>query len=159
MDAIETTVDLAPAAAEAAIRVALEEQGFGVITEIDVASVLKAKLGIDRSFLKILGACNPGFAHRALELNPSVALLLPCNVVVEATAAGTKVSADRPDRADERPRFRLAGRRGVRQVEGSRRGIERSRLTAIGRQRHRCRRRAKRHEGVPAPTRTSSAAE
>lgn len=107
MDAIETTVDLAPAAAEAAIRVALEEQGFGVITEIDVASVLKAKLGIDRPFLKILGACNPGFANRALELDPAVALLLPCNVVVEATEAGTKVSAVDPTELMNDPSFDL----------------------------------------------------
>jgi uncharacterized protein (DUF302 family) len=107
MDAIETTVDLAPAAAEAAIRIALEEQGFGVITEIDVASVLKAKLGIDRPFLKILGACNPGFAHSALELDPSVALLLPCNVVVEATEAGTKVSAIDPTELMNDPAFDL----------------------------------------------------
>lgn len=96
MNAIETIVDLTPAAAEAAIRDALAQQGFGVLTEIDVAAVFQAKLGVERPFLKILGACNPGYAQRALALDPSVSLLLPCNVVVEAVEAGTKVSAIDP---------------------------------------------------------------
>jgi uncharacterized protein (DUF302 family) len=81
--ALETTVPLALPDAEAAVRRALAEQGFGVLTEIDVAAVLQAKLGVSRRPLKILGACNAGFAHRALELDPSLALLLPCNVVLE----------------------------------------------------------------------------
>ena len=64
---------------------------------IDVAGTLKAKLGVDRAPLKILGACNPGFAHRSLELDPSSSLLLPCNVVLESTAdGGTRVSAVDP---------------------------------------------------------------
>jgi uncharacterized protein (DUF302 family) len=96
MNAIETVVQMTPEAAEAAIRVALAQQGFGVLTEIDVAAVFKAKLGVDRPFLKILGACNPGFAQRALELDPSVSLLLPCNVTVEAVPTGTKVAAIDP---------------------------------------------------------------
>jgi uncharacterized protein (DUF302 family) len=105
MDAIETITALSPAEAEAAIRVSLAEQGFGVLTEIDVAATLKAKLGIDRPFLKILGACNPGFANQALTLDPSVALLLPCNVVVETVAAGTKVSAVDPSMLMSDPAF------------------------------------------------------
>jgi uncharacterized protein (DUF302 family) len=105
MRAIETTVDLSPAAAEAAIREALAVQGFGVLTEIDVAATLKAKLDVDRPPLKILGACNPNLAHQALEIDPSVALLLPCNVVVEQTAAGTKVSAVDPHDLMDDPRF------------------------------------------------------
>lgn len=105
MDAIETTVDMTPEAAEAAIRTALADNGFGVLTEIDVAATFKAKLGIDRPFLKILGACNPGFANRALELDPSVALLLPCNVVVEAVEGGTKVSAVDPTALMNDPAF------------------------------------------------------
>jgi uncharacterized protein (DUF302 family) len=96
MNAIETVVDLAPAEAEAAVRTALTEQGFGVLTEIDVAAVFRAKLSVERPFLKILGACNPGFAQRALALDPSVSLLLPCNVVVEAVGDRTKVSAVDP---------------------------------------------------------------
>jgi len=105
MKAIETTVDLTPADAEAAVRVALAEQGFGVLTEIDVAATFKTKLGIDRPPLKILGACNPTLAHRALELDPSVSLLLPCNVVVEATDAGTRVAAVDPHELMNDPAF------------------------------------------------------
>ncbi|HEX2850640.1 MAG TPA: DUF302 domain-containing protein [Acidimicrobiales bacterium] len=97
MKAIETTVDLGFADAEAAVRGALAEHGFGVLTEIDVAATFKAKLGIDRPALKILGACNPGFANRALELDPTAALLLPCNVVVEDAGDGrTRVAAVDP---------------------------------------------------------------
>lgn len=92
MHAIDTTVPDDVDTAEAAIRSALAEQGFGVLTEIDVAATLKAKLGVERDALKILGACNPSLAHRALERDPSVALLLPCNVVLERVGDGTRVS-------------------------------------------------------------------
>jgi len=93
---IDTTVHLTLSQAEAAIREALAEQGFGVLTEIDVAATLKAKLGVDRAPLKILGACNPSFANRALELDPSVSLLLPCNVVIEAVEGGTRIAVVDP---------------------------------------------------------------
>ena len=96
MRVIETTTRLVPAAAEAAIRAALAEQGFGILTEIDVAAVFKAKLGIDRPFLKILGACNPTLAQRALQLDANVSLLLPCNVTLEAVQDGTRVAAIDP---------------------------------------------------------------
>lgn len=97
MDAIETTVPSSLAETEVAVREALAAEGFGVLTEIDVAATLKSKLGVDRTPLKILGACNPGFAHRALELDPSVALMLPCNVVLEETGpASTHVSIADP---------------------------------------------------------------
>ena len=105
MDAIETIVDLSSTDAEAAVRDALAAQGFGVLTEIDVAATLKAKLGVDRSPLKILGACNPSLAHRALQIDPSVALVLPCNVVVEATDTGTRVAAVDPLDLMDDPRF------------------------------------------------------
>ena len=105
MNAIEATIPLAPAAAEAAIRDALAQEGFGVLTEIDVAATLKAKLGIDRPALKILGACNPTFAHRALEIDPSVSLLLPCNVVVEPDGAGSHVAIADPRELMGDPRF------------------------------------------------------
>ena len=96
MRAIETTTTLPMAEAEAAVRDALAGQGFGVLTEIDVAATLKAKLGVERAPLKILGACNPTFAHRALELDESVSLLLPCNVVLADTGDGTRISAVDP---------------------------------------------------------------
>jgi len=96
MRSIETTLDAPMGEAETAVRAALAEQGFGVLTEIDVAATLHAKLGVDRAPLKILGACNPQFAHDALQLDPSVALVLPCNVVLEATADGTRVSVVDP---------------------------------------------------------------
>jgi uncharacterized protein (DUF302 family) len=96
MDGIEVTVELPIEQAEAVVREALVSQGFGILTEIDVAATFKAKLGVERPPLKILGACNPHFAYRALELDPSVALMLPCNVVLVGDGERTHVSIADP---------------------------------------------------------------
>ena len=70
------------------VRAALAEQGFGVLTEIDVTATLRTKLGEQMEDYVILGACNPPFAHQALGIDRGIGLLLPCNVVVRAAAEG-----------------------------------------------------------------------
>ncbi|MFE6286338.1 DUF302 domain-containing protein [Streptomyces sp. NPDC057877] len=79
------------------VREALAEQGFGILTEIDVTATLKAKLDHDMEDYVILGACNPPLAHRALETDRSVGLLLPCNVVVRRDGDRTAVQALDPN--------------------------------------------------------------
>lgn len=105
MQSFDTTVDAPLEEIEPKVRAALQEQGFGVLTEIDVAATLRAKLGVERPPLKILGACNPEFANRALGIDPTVSLVLPCNVVLEATDAGIHVGVVDPRALMDDPAF------------------------------------------------------
>lgn len=96
--ALSTTVARPFAETVQATRDALAENGFGVLTEIDVQATLKTKLDVDVPAQVILGACRPPLAHAALQAEPSIGLLLPCNVVVRELDAGTTlVEAVNPD--------------------------------------------------------------
>lgn len=83
--------------AVAATRAALAANGFGVITEIDMQAVMKSKLDEDYPPFLILGACNPVFAHQAMGIDPAIATLLPCNVVVKGVDGTVEVTAVDPD--------------------------------------------------------------
>jgi len=105
---IQATCELPFDDAVAAVRAELGKAGFGVITEIDLSATLRQKIGAEIPAEVILGACNPSFAHRAISADPSVAALLPCNVVVRSLGdQATLVEAFDPGAM-----MRLAGGRG-----------------------------------------------
>lgn len=91
------TFDTSLEDAEARVRDALEAEGFGVLTEIDVKATLKKKLDVDFRPYKILGACNPSAAHRALQAEPLIGTMLPCNLILQDVGGGrTEVAAVDP---------------------------------------------------------------
>lgn len=91
------TVPFALDEAEARVRDALQQEGFGVLTEIDVQATLKKKLDVDFRPYKILGACNPPAAHRALQAEPLIGTMLPCNVILQDAGDGqTEIAAVDP---------------------------------------------------------------
>ncbi len=93
---ITRTVSMSYDEAVARLRELLKEEGFGVLTEIDVKRTLKEKLDKDIDPYVILGACNPKLASRALEIEPDIGLLLPCNVIVSQRGDGTHVGVVNP---------------------------------------------------------------
>jgi uncharacterized protein (DUF302 family) len=82
------TLPLAFDAAVAKVIAKLKDEGFGIITDVDVTTTLKAKLGVEFRPYRILGACNPALAHQALELEDKVGTMLPCNVIVQQLSPG-----------------------------------------------------------------------
>ncbi len=93
MYGIHVTVDCGVEEAEQKAIAALKAEGFGVLTEIDVKAVLKNKIDVDRKPYKILGACNPVLANKALQAEPDLGLLLPCNVVIREEDGGSTTVA------------------------------------------------------------------
>ncbi len=89
MSELRCEIDQPLADVESRVRTALAAEGFGILSEIDVAATLRAKLGVERAPLRVLGACNPALINEALSRDPDVALALPCNVVLEALGEST----------------------------------------------------------------------
>jgi uncharacterized protein (DUF302 family) len=124
--AMKTTTSLSQSEAEAAIRAALSQEGFGIITEIDMAATLKAKLDKDMPPYKILGACRPPLAAAAVEAEPDIGLLLPCNVVVYQATEGTVVAA-----LDPHAMLSLAETQGIDEIADDAKGRLERALAAL----------------------------
>ena len=93
------TVNMTFDEAEAKVRNTLKERGFGILTEVDVKKTLKEKINADFMPYKILGACNPPFAHKSLSAETEIGLMMPCNVIVYEDEKGVHVSAVDPKSA------------------------------------------------------------
>ncbi len=107
------TVDAPFADTVRQVRAALAEQGFGVLTEIDITATMRAKLGEEMEDYVILGACNPPLAHAALGADRSIGLLLPCNVVVRASAEPGRTVVEA---LDPQVRVGLSGQQELKSV-------------------------------------------
>lgn len=94
IDKVLTDVSLDQA--ESRTRAALSAHGFGVLTEIDVQATMKTKIDMDMPGYRILGACNPGMAYQAIQLEPKVGAMLPCNVILREIPNGVEISAIDP---------------------------------------------------------------
>jgi uncharacterized protein (DUF302 family) len=124
---IRTRVDADADTTERRVRDALQDEGFGVLTEIDVQATLRDKLDVDVPPYRILGACNPALAHRALAVDAAIGSLLPCNVVVrshpdggsEIMAADPKAMLALADNADIAPIAEDAAERIQRAVRAA----------------------------------------
>lgn len=120
---LHTTVPLSYDDALARVRDALGDAGFGILTEIDLRATLKAKLDVDVPPQMILGACRPPLAHAAITADPSVAALLPCNVVVRSEGDSTVVEAFDPEAmiriAEGSPALEAVARDARQRLEGA----------------------------------------
>lgn len=87
------------ATTQARLATALEDQGFGILTRIDLRATLHEKLGVEHEAHEILGVCNPPLAHQALTIDPDVALLLPCSITLRDVGGATEVRVLDPERA------------------------------------------------------------
>jgi uncharacterized protein (DUF302 family) len=116
------TLDLPFEEAIARVKEAFQAQGFGTLTEIDVQATLKQKLGQDTDPYVILGTCNPQLAHQALDVEPEIGLLLPCNVVVRRHAGTTLVHALDPRvmvQVPQRPELQPVADEADRRIQAS----------------------------------------
>lgn len=126
--ALSTALDTPYELAVLQTRAALAEQGFGVLTEIDVAATLKAKLDVDVPPQVILGACRPPLAYQALQAEPSVGVLLPCNVVVRSLGDRQTVV----EAMDPEVMVTVADSEAIREVAGEARRRIRAALQSLG---------------------------
>ena len=120
--AMSITLDVPYAEAVLRVKAALQEQGFGTLTEIDVRATLKENLGADMEPYLIIGACNPALAHRALDIDRQIGLLLPCNVVVREEGEHVAVQALDADviaRLAERPELQPIADEARRRIQAA----------------------------------------
>jgi uncharacterized protein (DUF302 family) len=125
---LSTTVTKPFDAALAATREALAANGFGVLTEIDLAATLQKKLGVEVAPQVILGACNPPSAYAALQAEASIGVLLPCNVVVRSVDAGTTIV----EAIDPRTMHELTGNDAIQPVAELVGGMLQAALDSLG---------------------------